>query len=78
MNVHCNCGLADNDAACAWHGPRSQTVVVEWMPREHRESHEAAGNAGTYPHNGAVRLRCERSCAARLVADSPGWAEVES
>lgn len=33
-----------------------QPCVVEYMPLCHRASHEAAGNSGTYPANGAVRV----------------------
>jgi len=43
--------------------------MVEYMPEHLRASHDAAGNRGTYPHNGAVRLRLERSCAFQLMHD---------
>jgi hypothetical protein len=73
----CECGEATGER-CAWSGPAHETVVLEWMPEEHRASHKAAGgNFGVYPHNGAVRLRCERSCAERLVeSDGPDWARI--
>lgn len=74
--VRCQCGEADHDGACEWTGPRRETVIVEWMPREYRSSHDAAGADGCPPCNGAVRLRCERSCAERLVEDSPDWARI--
>lgn len=38
-------------------------VIVETMPDQHRASHEAAGNWGSYPHNGAVRRVMSRSDA---------------
>lgn len=77
--VRCQCGEADGSEPCAWTGPRSETVVVEYMPRQHRDSHAAAGNTGSYPHNGAVRLRVERSCADLIIADNLDWcAEVST
>lgn len=60
--IECECGEATGDR-CAWSGPVEDTVLVEWMPEYLRASHEAAGNWGRYPHNGAVRLRLESSCA---------------
>ena len=38
-------------------------VVVEVMPISLRASHEAAGNRGTYPHNGAKRFIMPRPVA---------------
>lgn len=66
-HVACECGEATGER-CSWTGPVGDTVVIEWMPEYLRASHEAARNPGIYPHNGALRLRCERSCAARLEA----------
>jgi hypothetical protein len=34
----------------------SDLVLVETMPEHLRASHEAAGNHGVYPHNGAERI----------------------
>jgi len=73
--VHCQCGQITGER-CAWHGPRSETVVVEYMPESLRASHEAAGNRGSYPANGAIRCRCERECAARIVEEEDGWASI--
>jgi hypothetical protein len=67
--VQCECGLGTGDP-CGWEGERSETVLVEYMPVWLRESHRDAGNVGEYPYNGAVRLRCEQSCAERLREDS--------
>ena len=64
--VHCDCGQADGHESCEWWGPANDTVVVEYMPEHLRASHRTAGNSGSYPHNGAVRIRCEQSCADRL------------
>jgi hypothetical protein len=43
--------------------------VIEHMPEYLRGSHEAAGNRGVCPANGAVRLRVEQSCAESLCDD---------
>jgi hypothetical protein len=53
-------------------------AVVEYMPEYLRASHEAAGNPGVYPHNGASRIAAELSCALDLIdseGDS-GWAAI--
>jgi len=41
-----------------------------------RASHAAAGNAGRYPYNGAIRVRCERSCAELIVENDADWARI--
>ena len=74
-DVHCECGRATGER-CAWDGPKSETVIVEWMPDHLRASHAAAHNRGAYPSNGAIRLRAERSCAQSLVDSEGGWAEI--
>lgn len=75
--IRCECGKAYEDGEpCHWTGPRSAMVRVEVMPRQHRASHEAAGNRGQYPHNGSLRLLLERSCAERLVEYDPDWARI--
>lgn len=63
--MRCQCGEYTGER-CAWIGSPTETVVVEYMPEHLRASHEAAGNRGVYPHNGAARIRCERSCADRI------------
>src|SRR5690606_24912295 len=70
--VHCECG-ASTGVRCAWSGPESETVQVEWMPEHLRASHRAAGNSGTWPHNGSLRLRVERSCADRMIQYDREW-----
>lgn len=65
QQIQCECGEATG-VPCEWSGSADETVVVEWMPEHLRVSHEAAGNWGSYPHNGAIRLRCEASCAEML------------
>lgn len=73
--VRCECGQYTGER-CTWIGSPDDTVVVEYMPTHLRASHEAAGNVGRYPYNGAVRVRCERSCAESIVADDPDWAQI--
>src|SRR5690606_31539248 len=63
-------------ARCIWLGSPDDTVVVEYMPMYLRASHEAAGGIGVYPHNGAVRIRCERSCAESIVEHDADWAWI--
>lgn len=74
-DVRCECGEVTG-VACEWSGATAETVVVEWMPEWLRTSHAAAGNAGSWPANGAQRIRCERSCADRIVEDDADWARV--
>src|SRR5690554_1650614 len=53
--VRCECGVWTGER-CVWTGPKSQTVVVEYMPKYLRASHRAAGYngyTGLYPVNGA-------------------------
>lgn len=71
-DTHCACGDATGER-CAWTGPESETVELEWMPQHVRASHVAAGNRGAYPHNGAIRLRVAPSCAEGLLHDDPEW-----
>lgn len=49
MDTRCECGEWTGER-CAWTGPRTQTVVVEYMPEWLRASHETAGGSGAYPH----------------------------
>ena len=73
--VRCECGEVTGDA-CAWCGSAADLMTVETMPEHLRASHEAAGNRGTYPHNGAVRLRVSPECAALLVESDGGWTSI--
>lgn len=74
-HIHCQCGRV-TDVRCDWVGDPDETVLVEWMPRDLRASHEAAGNRGTWPANGAERLRVQWECADRIVEGEDGWAEI--
>jgi hypothetical protein len=70
--VRCECGEWCGER-CEWTGPKADTVRVEWMPEQHRASHEAARNRGTYPHNGAIRLRVSAECADHMVEADGEW-----
>lgn len=75
MGVRCECGEWSGER-CEWSGDASDAVRVEVMPEHLRSSHEAAGNSGSYPDNGAVRLRVSRECADLMVAADGDWVEV--
>lgn len=52
-------------------------VVLESMPRQHRDSHRAARNWGRYPLNGAVRFVMPRIEAEEAVErDSDGYDRI--
>jgi len=74
--MECQCGKITG-VQCGRSGPVAETALVEHMPEHRRASHEAAGNRGVYPHNGAVRLRVARACA-RDVVDGDWTTEVDS
>ena len=71
--ARCECGAWLGEQ-CEHSGPACDLVTVEWMPEDRRASHVAAGNQGTYPHNGAVRLRVSAECADAICAESGEWA----
>lgn len=79
--VRCQCGEVLGER-CEWTGPEADTVTLEYMPEHLRESHRAAQNSGSYPHNGAVRLRCHSECAYGIVEaeeaadEAQEWASV--
>lgn len=78
LTYHCECGRCDGGERCLWDGPLAGMVVVEYMPAYLRSSHQAAGNKGIWPHNGAIRVAVERSCADRIVSEesNDGWARI--
>jgi hypothetical protein len=52
-------------------------VLLEYMPAHLAASHEAAGNWGRYPDNGAVRIVMRRDDAdAEVKGDIYGYARV--
>lgn len=76
--IKCNCGEWSGEA-CSWSGTKAQTVVIEFMPESFRASHSAAGNVGSFPANGASRVRVALSCADFMLANDSDWcAEVAS
>jgi hypothetical protein len=75
-HVRCGCGELLGGRGCGWTGPAAEAVVLEYMPRSLRSSHDAAGNAGLWPHNGAERAMVERGCAECIVDAEDGWASI--
>lgn len=75
--VRCECGQATG-VRCDWTGKKSETTVVDWMPEYLRDSHRAAGNSGSYPANGSLRLRVQDACADRLSDESDDDEEEQS
>lgn len=71
----CDCGDWSGEP-CQWTGEAEDMVIVEWMPNEHRASHTAAGNSGSFPDNGASRAAVERSCADLMVETDGEWARI--
>jgi len=74
-DTHCDCGDITGEP-CAWSGPSAETVLVEHMPEWLRASHENAGYSGSYPSNGAERVRCATDCAERLAENDPEWVRI--
>lgn len=67
----CECGALTGER-CTWTGPTGETEIIEYMPEDLICSHVTAGYqsigaAGSYPSNGAQRIRVELSCADRLL-----------
>lgn len=70
----CECGTATGHAC--YGELEDDAVTVEVMPESLRASHEAAGNRGAYPANGAERLRVTPDCADDVIGDADGWASI--
>lgn len=70
----CECG--------EWSGERCEgtlgedAATVEYMPDHLRASHTAAGNRGSHPANGSVRIRVTPECAAIMVDTDGEWCSV--
>lgn len=77
--VQCRCGAWTGEP-CRWSGPTSEMVTVEYMPEHLRSQHQAAGNSGSYPYNGAMRVTVSATCADRLLnggdGSDDGWAWI--
>lgn len=76
FKVACKCGEWSGEP-CAWRGSREDTVIVEFMPADIRSTHDAAGYRGTYPANGARRIRVSKACADIMVDCDFDWVEVK-
>lgn len=77
-NIKCNCGEWSGEA-CNWSGSKADTVLIDFMPESFRASHAAAGNRGSFPVNGASRVRVAMSCANFMLAQDGEWCvEVSS
>lgn len=61
VNSRCQCG-----EICGEPCDNTADILIEWMPKDLRDSHEAAGNSGSYPHNGSVRLRVSSACVTGI------------
>jgi len=72
--LHCDCGELTG-IPCAADTSEGMTVL-ESMPEHLRDSHEAAGGTGRYPHNGAIRVAVSRSCADSIIDDDEWAVEV--
>ena len=70
--VRCECGEWSG-VYCDQYAHEAEMVTVEYMPRWLRASHTAAGNSGTYPHNGARRILVTRACADCMEEHDPDW-----
>lgn len=75
-STRCEAGeIGDGWAECQ----RTAATVVEYMPRQHRAAHEAAGNRGSWPDNGSFRVHLCRFCAGAVLETEGDWAtEVAS
>lgn len=60
--------MANSNNTATAYDQLTDPVVIERMPEHLRASHEAAGNWGRYPHNGAERRVMSREDAESLVA----------
>lgn len=70
----CECGEVFGERCARELG--NDAVAVEWMPEHLRASHAAAGNAGSFPLNGASRLRCAPACASMIADQDPEWSRT--
>lgn len=73
--LRCQCGEV-TQVKCTRFRKRGEMMVVEWMPYHLRASHEAAGNRGEYPGNGALRLLCCIQCGTAMLENEQGWARM--
>lgn len=72
--TRCQCGQWSDVPCDAALG--ADAVTIEFMPRHLRSHHEAVGNRGTYPANGAVRIRVAPECADLMRTDDSEWCHL--
>lgn len=72
----CRCGEVLGQRCEGGPATLADLVVVETMPEHLRSSHEAAGNSGSYPHNGAVRIAVLADCADVMAQGDEDWTRV--
>lgn len=75
LSRRCGCGAWTGER-CGLVRPLADLVTVEVIPEHLRASHEAAGNRGSYPHNGADRALVAPACADDLLAEHGEWARI--
>ena len=68
---HCECGIATGER-CSWSGPRSETVLVDYVPPYLRDTVRAAGTT----RGCSERIRVHHECAELICASEPEWAEI--
>ena len=73
----CQCGEWSGVCCDGTFGADADAVTVEYMPEWLRASHEAAGNRGAYPANGAVRIRVTPECAELMTKTDGDWCSVD-
>jgi len=73
--VRCECGQWSGEP-CDDVAPADTMVTIEVTPLWQRDSHAEAGNRGTYPANGALRIRVTCECAAWIIEADPNWARI--
>lgn len=74
-NRRCGCGAWTGER-CVYVCQPTVLVTVEYMPEHLRSGHESAGSRGSYPSNGAVRVRCAQDCASFLLYVDPEWSRI--
>ncbi len=70
----CACGEITGERCSATDSDATTYYMPEWL----RSSHEAAGNAGTWPANGSIKLRVVVAHVEDFADVADGWLTVES
>ena len=73
--TRCQCARWSGGSQC--HGATSiADPVIEFVPEADRASHTAAGNRGSWPHNGAERIRVTPECAEMILDSDSEWSDL--